>query len=173
MCRAVAYSPDGRHLAAAGRNGQIQVWSVPGGDLELEIAAGIRRIRSLAYLPDGSKLVSAGEGRTVRLFDAKSGQEAYSFTCRAGKLMSMVVCGENLIATGGSDNVVRVWNWQTQREVDHFVGHTGSVAALAFDAASQTIISGSFDTTVRVWSIDQLDAPKDTAHGKKFEFRIR
>ncbi len=128
---------------------------------------------ALSYLPDGKRLVSAGDGRTVRLFDTASGQEAYSFTCHAGKLLSMAVCGENLIATGGSDNVVRVWNWQTQREVDRFVGHTGSVAALAFDPVSQTIISGSFDTTVRVWSVDQVDAPKDTAHGKKFEFRVR
>ena len=45
----------------------------------------------------------------------------------------MAVCGEDLIATGGSDNLVRVWNWHTQIEADRLQGHTGSVATLAFD----------------------------------------
>ena len=65
----------------------------------------------------------------------------------------MAVCSEHLIATGGSDNLVRVWDWNTQTEADRLQGHTGSVATLAFDPQSAVIISGSFDTTVRVWKL--------------------
>ncbi len=85
----------------------------------------------------------------------------------------MAVCDENLIVTGGSDNMVRVWNWQTQTEVKPFAGHTGSVATLAFDPASRMIISGSFDTTVRAWKLDPPSDQKDTANGKKYEFHVR
>ena len=72
----------------------------------------------------------------------------------------MTVCGEDLIATGGSDNVVRIWNWRNQAEADRMLGHTGSVAALAFDPASGVIVSGSFDTTVRVWTRDGRHHPR-------------
>ena len=98
--------------------GRFEVWSMPGGEMQLEISAGLGRIRSLAYLPAGDKLVSAGDGRTIKLWDATSGDEVKTFTCPSGKVLSMAVCGEHLLATGGSDNVVRVWNWQTQSEVD-------------------------------------------------------
>ena len=72
------------------------------------------------------------------------------FSCPSAKVLSMAVCGEHLIATGGSDNVVRIWNWQTQTEVDRLLGHTGSVATLAYDPTSGVVLSGSYDTTVRV-----------------------
>jgi WD40 repeat protein len=33
------------------------------------------------------------------------------------------------------------------------VGHTGSVSALAWDSPAGVLISGSYDTTVRVWQL--------------------
>jgi WD40 repeat protein len=39
------------------------------------------------------------------------------------------------------------------------VGHTGSVTALVWDAAEQVLISGSFDTTVRVWPLKVQGTP--------------
>ncbi len=68
--RAVVFSPDGKQLAVAGRNGQVRVWDMPSGAMHLEFAAGAGRIRSLAYLPAGDKIVSAGDGRVITLWDA-------------------------------------------------------------------------------------------------------
>jgi WD40 repeat protein len=155
--RAVAFSPDGTRLAVAGRNGQVRGWNLATAKADLEIpAVRIGRLRALAWLPDGQKLVTAGENKLLSVWDARTGQALKQMTCQTGKLLSMVVCSDELIATGGSDNVIRVWNWQSETEADTLVGHTGSVASLAFDASSRTIISGSFDTTVRVWKLKQL-----------------
>jgi WD40 repeat protein len=82
----------------------------------------------------------------------------------------MAVCGSDLIATGGSDNVVRIWNWQTLAEADKLLGHTGSVATLAFDPQSNVIISGSYDTTVRVWRLKAAGG-KDTASNQDSHVR--
>jgi WD40 repeat protein len=172
--RCVAFSPDSSRLAAAGRTGQVRAWTVATGEVDLEIAAaGLGRLRTLAWLPDGQKLVSAGENRLLCVWDAHSGQPLGRVHCQTGKLLSMVVCGENLIATGGSDNVIRVWNWQTEAESEALVGHTGSVASLAFDSASRTIISGSFDTTVRVWRLKQPQGGQDTAVDVDESSRVR
>jgi WD40 repeat protein len=88
-------------------------------------------------------------------------------------VLSMAVCGEQFIATGGSDNVIRVWNWQTQAEAEQLLGHTGSVASLAFDGTSRTIISGSYDTTVRVWRLPSGKKGQSTAAGGDEESRVR
>jgi WD40 repeat protein len=39
-------------------------------------------------------------------------------------------------------------------------GHTGTVAALACDATGKTLVSGSYDTTLRIWSLDQSEQPE-------------
>ncbi len=172
--RCVAFSPDGTRLAVAGRSGQVRAWNLASGEPDLEIAAArIGRLRSLAWLPDGQKLVSAGENKLLCVWDAHTGHPIKQMQCQTGKLLSMVVCSDELIATGGSDNVVRVWNWQLETEADTLVGHTGSVASLAFDSISRTIISGSFDTTVRVWKLKQSAPGQDTAIDIDENSRVR
>ncbi len=64
--------------------------------------------------------------------------------------------------------------WDTHTDMTEsfqFYGHTGSVAALAFDPASSLLASGSFDTTMRVWKFNQADAT--TARRNRSENRVR
>jgi WD40 repeat protein len=163
--RSVVFSPNGRQLAVGGRNGQMRVWAMPGGSSQFDLSAGQRRLRTLAYVPSSEKLLAAGDGREISVWDTATGQELHKFNCPAGRVLSMSVCSDSLIATGGSDNLVRIWNWQSQAEIDRLLGHTGSVAALAFDRESNVIISGSFDTTVRVWKLNPTGGGRDTTAG--------
>ena len=105
--RSVVFSPDGKQLAAGGRNGQIFAWNLENGTIAVEIAAGARRIRSLAYLGGGELLASAGEGCKVSLWNSASGELQETLDCKSGKVLSMAACGNDMIATGGSDNLVR------------------------------------------------------------------
>jgi WD40 repeat protein len=161
--RAVCFSPDGKRVAAAGRNGQIRIWNVGSGTMSLEIPGDIDRIRTLAFTADGKQLLSAGEGRWIAIWDAGDGNQVAKFACRGAKVQSLVFLGSDLFVTGGSDNVIRLWNRSQEAEQLKLVGHTGSVAALAFDAESGTLVSGSFDTTVRVWQLRSEDDGRDTA----------
>ena len=47
--------------------------------------------------------------------------------------------------------MIRLWDLPTRQEKARLVGHTGSVAALAFNSKTGVLLSGSFDTTVRTW----------------------
>jgi WD40 repeat protein len=147
--RAATFSPAGDMLAAAGRNGRIRVWAVDDFQHQRDIEAHRQRIRALAFSPDGRHLVSASEDRTTRIWNVTTGEAEKVLGTGSAKIMSAAYLDENHLATGGSDNVIRVWRIDTQEEVSSLIGHTGSVATLEGD--NGTLISGSFDTTVRVW----------------------
>ena len=106
----MVFSPDGTSLAAVGRSGQLLVWRTSDWKVALEIPADSLRIRSLAYSPDGQKIAAAGEGRNVGIWDAHTGKELARLTCKPAKVMSLVFCGDDVLATGGSDNVIRIWH---------------------------------------------------------------
>jgi WD40 repeat protein len=50
--------------------------------------------------------------------------------------------------------VIRLWDLSTGGEQYHLMGHTGSVTGLAWDCNAEVLISGSFDTTVRLWQLN-------------------
>lgn len=57
------------------------------------------------------------------------------------------------VASGGLDDVIKIWNLTTGELVTTLTGHTKAVNCLTFSPDSQFIISGSDDDTVRVWQV--------------------
>ena len=151
--RAVVFSPDGSRLAAAGRLGVVRVWELSTGSVLREFKGPGRRMHALAYSPDGEKIVAAGEGPDILIWHAADGNLAATLPIRPGKVMAIAFCGPNLLAAGGSNNTIGVWNLLSGRQELSLAGHTGSVTSLAWDTESEVLISGSFDTTVRTWQL--------------------
>ncbi len=149
--RAVAWSANGTTLAAAGQDGKLLLWGSAGGQLLHTLQADRRRIRGISFSPDSAQIASAGEGRNIRLFDVAAGTELAHFEVRGGKLMSLVHCDQNVVATGGSDNLIRLWDLVEQKEIKQLTGHKGSIDALDYNASTKTLVSGSFDTTLMFW----------------------
>ena len=57
------------------------------------------------------------------------------------------------LASGLNDKTVKIWDVAAARCMATLQGHTGTVSCL--DADRNKIVSGSFDTQVRVWQIKQ------------------
>ena len=151
--RALVCSPDGTQLAAAGRSGLVRIWDLSSGRVIHDLAGHRRRVRALAYSPDSKKIASAGEDRNILIWDTAEGRLLETFPSRPGMVLSLTFCGPGLLAAGGSDNVIRVWDAAASSEQFRLVGHTGSVTALVWDQKTGTLVSGSFDTTVRLWHL--------------------
>ena len=62
-----------------------------------------------------------------------------------------------MLATGGSDNHIHVWQLDQLLELGPLKAHTGTVSCLDFAAGK--LVSGSYDTHVRVWQTEAHTAP--------------
>jgi hypothetical protein len=67
-----------------------------------------------------------------------------------------------VLATGGQDSLVRLWDLATGKEFHKLAGHRGTVASLAFSPDGTRLASGSLDTTILIWDAAVLlrDKPK-------------
>jgi len=152
--RAVAFSPTGELLAAAGRNGKLRIWNLKSGE-RVDVVGHVRRVTSLVFASENT-ILSAGEDRTIHVWDAATGKKQHSLTHTSGKVLAMTMLDGNRFAAATSKNEIPLFHLQDQAPFALLQGHTGSVAALV--ARKDQLVSGSFDTTVRVWSIPAVDS---------------
>lgn len=162
--RVMAVSPDGKWLAAAGRNGTLRVWDLTTGEQGHDIPADTQRVHAIAFSPDSQQVATGGNGPRIRLWDLATGDLASELPSRPAKVRSLLFLDDNRLASGGTDNRIHIWDLKQGLPTHRLVGHTGTVAVMARDAAGELLVSGGFDTTVMLWRLPQATAAAATAN---------
>jgi WD40 repeat protein len=171
---AVAFDPDGRTLAAAGRQRQgqqaVDVVRVMSADLAREVAVlrGHRGpIRSVAYAPGGKLLATGSEDGTVKLWDAATGQERETLTGHNGKVFAVAFAPDGkLLASGGGDwahpappgrpGEVKLWDVDSGKELLSLSEPGNVVFAVAFSPEGKTLATANYDATAKLWDVAAL-----------------
>jgi WD40 repeat protein len=163
--RGVAFSRDGEHLATASSDGIVKLWDAERLDRErLDEKQGARlalRARvagpglNVAFSPDGRRLATGGEANTVKVWDVETGRELQTFRGHIGEVHTLAFSPDDgqWVASGGEGSTVKVWDSHTGTLVRNFRGHTGLVSSVAFSPDGRRLVSGSRDSTVKVWDL--------------------
>ena len=114
----VAFSSDGKWLAAGAIDWTLRLWEVDTGRLISTLEGHEAAIWSVAFSPDGETIASASEDRTVRLWQAPDSDgnlidktPTNIFTGHTNRVWSLAFHpNENLVASGSWDGTVRVWD---------------------------------------------------------------
>jgi tRNA A-37 threonylcarbamoyl transferase component Bud32/putative hemolysin len=148
----VCFSPDGRRLATASRDGTAKVWDAQTGQQLLSLESHTALVWGVCFSPDGRRLATASEDRTAKVWDAQAGQEF--LTLRGHASVVGAVCfspdGRRL-ATASGDRTAKVWDAQTGQEVVALRGHAGVVDAVCFSPDGRRLATASWDQTAKVW----------------------
>ena len=154
-CRTVAYRDDGALLAVAGRAGELNLFDIATGiGTRHPIHEG--RVHGIAFHYNSPRAVCVADDGHVTVFDTQNGVLLHRVAVTTGKLFAVTVVNSQLVAVAGSDNIVRIVNTDDGTLMRRLEGHTGSVSALG--AGSGLLFSGSYDTTLRRWPINEITA---------------
>jgi WD40 repeat protein len=172
---AAAIAPDARSAVTGGRDGLARVWSMETGR---ELRAPLRHlgpVDDVSIAPDGRIATAsdvariwASDGRLLRTLtqaDAKplspsedGGGSTLTPTAndpadRSAASVDVLEFspGGALLATGDSLGVGRVWRTRTGVLQETLRGHRDGMTSLAFSTDATRIVTGSADSTVRVW----------------------
>lgn len=151
---AVAISPNGRSLASASEDGTCLLWDLQTGVSRRLDTPGATFLATVAFSPDGRFLAAGGGGGILYLFDMDDLDHPRQLPHHRGGIRSVTFAHQrDLIATGGEDGRVAVW--QTDGTLlASLEGHTGNVMSVSFSAVDDVLASASVDKTVRLWSTD-------------------
>jgi WD40 repeat protein len=118
-CGPVAFSPDGRLVAAAAEDGALRIWNVSDGRTVRLLRGAGHPASALAFTPDGrTLLVANGADRSgklaspiVRGWEIASGLERVRLAGHKGEVRALAVApdGRSLI-TAGTDTTALVWS---------------------------------------------------------------
>lgn len=159
--RTVRFSPDGSRVLSGSRDGEIRVWESQTGKLLAEYRHHQRRVHTAAFSADGKCVTSAGEDRRVVRFDLDEQRVLWSTELAMSKMMTLCLVNQDMIAVAGADNRIRLLDAQSESVVAELSGHSGTVAVMA--ACGDSLVSGSFDTTVRLWNLSALESDRSRA----------
>jgi len=154
----VAWSPDGRWLAAACSR-QVRTYGADGREA-WRSDDHPSTVSAIAWSRTG-ELATTCYGR-VAFFDAATGGLRQKLEWK-GSLVSMVLSPDgDIVACGSQDNSVHFWRRSTAED-SMMSGYAGKPSALAFDDTGTLLATGGGDD-VTVWSFHG-DGPEGTRPG--------
>jgi WD40 repeat protein len=158
--RCVAFSPDGKTLAAGDGNNSIRLWDVPSGKTIQPAEPHHSGVHCIALSPDGKTLAAGTTFKTVYLWDVTTGKPLRQLEGHEHGVYPVVYSPDGKrVASGSRDGTARIWDVATGKELHKFLGYDGPktgdawVYGLSFAPDGQRLAGACRDGFVRVWDL--------------------
>jgi WD40 repeat protein len=188
----VRFSPDGSQLLSGSYDNTARLWDLASGQVLQEFKGHSWWVWAAEFSPDASRIVTASQdGKAIVWQSQGAGSKEQGgdggtfprsalptarymplteFTSHDGAVYSACFSpnGE-LVATGGHDKLVMIWNPNDVQPVDidrrlndepdpkanyvRLAGHDRPVRCVAFSQNGQLLLSGGEDNSIRIWDV--------------------
>jgi WD40 repeat protein len=175
----VAFSPDGKLLAVGYGRDAIKLWDVGSGREVSTLKGCFLATQAVAFSPDGKTLAS-GNNNDIFLWNVATGKVAKLLgrpeggnrgeavveyepdlvPCGSGDpfdfrwVMSLAFSPDGkLLASGGVDRAIKIWEPGTGRLLHTLEGHNFWVNSVAFHPNGRELASAGADALVKLWDV--------------------
>nr|POE87455.1 periodic tryptophan protein 2 like [Quercus suber] len=152
----LTYSPSGDRIITCADDGKVKVWDTASGFCIVTFTEHTSGVTACEFAKRGNVLFTASLDGSIRAFDLIRYRCFRTFTAPKRLSFSSIAVDPSgeVVAAGSLDDFdVHIWSVQTGQLLDQLSGHEGPISSLAFAPNGGNLVSGSWDRTVRVWSI--------------------
>ncbi|MAE67996.1 MAG: hypothetical protein CMJ18_27405 [Phycisphaeraceae bacterium] len=145
-------SGDDARIVTADTSGTRKTWDAQTGMLldTSPAPAGSGTV----MLVDGAPHLALVRDPEPKLIDLATSASVLSLDRHDGPITAIAASADGrLIATGGADETIMIWQVSGGRRPRRLTGHDGRVQALAFHRDGTRLVSGGRDTTIRIWDV--------------------
>ncbi|MEM7125691.1 MAG: effector-associated domain EAD1-containing protein [Chloroflexota bacterium] len=166
----ISWSPDGTSLASGSSDESIRLWDIATSVPVRSLLGHSGPVNTVAWSPDGTMLASGGSDSKIILWNVVTGRQVQllqghadniwtatkdtNSARRASGVMSVAWSPDGtMLASGGSDSKIILWNVVTGRQVQLLQGHGFWVLSVAWSPDGTMLASGSEDKTIKLWDV--------------------
>lgn len=161
------FSPDGRAIASSSLDGIVRIWQMDHSknhsknhSFQPHCGQTLKHpseIHAIAFSPDGRLLISGNlhTQSTLKVWDVQTGTCTTTIPAHISKVDSVCFHPNGvLIASGGDDKDVQIFDLKQQRVDKILQGHKAVIWSVTFSPNGRLLASGSFDQMARIWEVD-------------------
>ncbi|CCU83064.1 periodic tryptophan protein-like protein [Blumeria hordei DH14] len=152
----LTYTPDGQKIITAADDGKVKIWDVKTGFCIVTFTEHSSGVTACELAKKGSVLFTSSLDGSIRAWDLVRYRNFRTFTAPTRLPFSCLAVdpsGEVVCAGSIESFDIHIWSVQNGQLLDRLAGHEGPVSSLKFSPNGGLVVSGSWDHTVRLWSV--------------------
>jgi WD40 repeat protein len=160
----IAIATNGQYLISGDDGGTVAIWNLTMPQQPIATYCNNHPIYTMAISPNCSQVASGDKNRRVQLRRRDSPMNSLqelradggSLDSHHGFVYSVQFSPDGkILASGGADHRIRLWNTDTGKIIYTLDGHLESVMAIQFMPNGKILVSAGADLTIRFWDLER------------------